>query len=93
MLVFDFLKEGLGLVSPPRSVHAFSRKTFVMIYYIKDPLLGLRQFLAIESPLKMMKKAFCFMTKALFVRKGYLRFKTILCYKVALDVQLMNFFI
>ena len=25
--------------------------------------------------------------------KGYLRYKTILCYKVALDVQLMNFFI
>ena len=25
--------------------------------------------------------------------KGYLRYKTILCHKVALDVQLMNFFI
>ena len=24
--------------------------------------------------------------------KGYLRYKTILCHKVALDVQLMNFF-
>ena len=28
-----------------------------------------------------------------FVVKGYLRYKTILCYKVALDAQLMNFFI
>ena len=27
------------------------------------------------------------------VFKGYLRYKTIFCYKVALDVQLMNFFI
>ena len=34
---------------------------------IKDPLSGLRQFLGIESPLKMMKNAFCFMLKALFV--------------------------
>ena len=25
--------------------------------------------------------------------KGYLRYKTVLCHKVALDVQLMNFFI
>ena len=32
-------------------------------------LLGLRQFLATESPLKMMKNAFYFMLKALFVRK------------------------
>ena len=24
--------------------------------------------------------------------KGYLRYKTVLCHKVALDVQLMNFF-
>ena len=25
--------------------------------------------------------------------KGYLRYKTILCHKIALDVELMNFFI
>ena len=28
--------------------------------YIKGPLLGLKQFLTIESPLKMMKNGFCF---------------------------------
>ena len=33
----------------------------------KGPLLGLRQFLKIESPLKMMKNAFYYMSKALFV--------------------------
>ena len=27
------------------------------------------------------------------ILKGYLRYKAILCHKVALDVQLMNFFI
>ena len=31
------------------------------------PLSGLRQFLATESPLKMMKNAFYFTLKALFV--------------------------
>ena len=36
---------------------------------IKGALLGLRQFLATESPLKVMKNAFCFTFKALFVLK------------------------
>ena len=36
---------------------------------IKGALSGLRQFLAIESPLKMMKNAFYFTSKALFVLK------------------------
>ena len=36
---------------------------------IKGALSGLRQFLAIESPLKMMKNAFYFTLKALFVLK------------------------
>ena len=35
--------------------------------YIKGPLLGLKQFLTIESPLKMMKNGFCFILKAIFV--------------------------
>ena len=37
--------------------------------FIKGALSGLRQFLALESPLKMMKKAFYFTSKALFVLK------------------------
>ena len=36
---------------------------------IKGALSGLRQFLATESPLKMMKNAFYFTSKALFVLK------------------------
>ena len=36
---------------------------------IKGDLSGLRQFLAIESPLKIMKNVFYFTLKALFVLK------------------------
>ena len=36
---------------------------------LKGALLGLRQFLATESPLKMMNNAFYFTSKALFVPK------------------------
>ena len=38
---------------------------------IKGALSGLKQFLAIESPLKMMKNAFYFASKALFVLKRF----------------------
>ena len=37
--------------------------------YIKSALSGLRKILAIESPLKMKKNAFYFISKALFVPK------------------------
>ena len=37
--------------------------------WFKGALLGLRQFLAIENPLKRIKNAFYFTTKALFVLK------------------------
>ena len=40
-----------------------------MISKIKGALSGLRQFLATGSPLKMMKNAFYFTRKALFVLK------------------------
>ena len=36
---------------------------------IKGALSGLRQFMATESPLKVMKNAFYFTSKALFVQK------------------------
>ena len=36
---------------------------------LKDVLSGLRQLLATESPLKMMKNVFCFTSRALFVLK------------------------
>ena len=38
-------------------------------YMLKGALSGLRQFLAIENPLKMMKNAFYFSSKVLFVLK------------------------
>ena len=44
-----------------KSKMIFSRKNT-----LKDALSSLRQYLAIESPLKMMKNAFYFILKALF---------------------------
>ena len=44
-------------------------RSFLLLKYIKVPLSSLRQFLAAESPLKMMKNAFYFMSKVLFVLK------------------------
>ena len=38
-------------------------------HWLKGALSGLGQFLAIESPLKMLKNAFYFTSKALFVLK------------------------
>ena len=39
--------------------------------YFKGALSGLRQFLATESPLKMMKNAFYFTSKSFFVLKAF----------------------
>ena len=49
------------------SLRFFNKK---MICF-KGALSGLRQFLAVESPLKMMKNAFYFTSKVLFVLKIY----------------------
>ena len=54
-------------------VHNFkfiNDKTFLALIYngrIKGALSGLREFLAAESPLKMMKNDFYFTSKTLFV--------------------------
>ena len=42
---------------------------FIKLATVKGALSGLRQFFAIESPLKMMKNVFYFTLKALFVLK------------------------
>ena len=42
--------------------------------YIKSTLSSLRRFLAFQSPLKMMKNAFYFTSKALFVLKVFMFF-------------------
>ena len=34
MLNFDFLEKGLGIICPPHFVYDFSRKIFLMLYYI-----------------------------------------------------------
>ena len=40
-------------------------------YYLQGSLSSLRQFLTIKSLLQMMKNAFCFMLKALFVLETF----------------------
>ena len=42
----------------------FSQTTSYNCLFIKATLSGVRQFVATESPLKMMKNAFCFTVKA-----------------------------
>ena len=42
-----------------------------LLFSIKGALSGLRQFLAAESPLNMMKNVFHFTSKALFVLKVF----------------------
>ena len=46
-----------------------SLKLALCVYDLKGALSGLRQFLATISPLKMMKNAFYFTSKALYVLK------------------------
>ena len=45
----------------------FNETTFREPHHAQDALSGVRQFLAIESPLKLMNNAFYFTLKALFV--------------------------
>ena len=64
-------------------------KQFTKWDNFKGALSGLMQFLATEILLKNDEKCFFFTSKALFILKifkGYLHYKTFLCYKVALDV-------
>ena len=48
-----------------REMRSVTNKNMRMIVNIKGPLSGLRQFLTIESRLKIMENAFYFMLKAL----------------------------
>ena len=50
-------------------LYVTSRSDLPHVSIVKDTLSGLRQFLTIGSPLKMMKNAFYFASKALFVLK------------------------
>ena len=51
------------------SISFLNKKGDVIEKYIKGALSGLRQHLAYESPLKIMKNAFYFTLKAFFVLK------------------------
>ena len=55
----------------------------IYIYKVKSATLQKLPMRNIHNKFNIFKFSF----------KGYLRYKTILCYKVALDVQLMIFFI
>ena len=46
--------------------------------HLKGPLSCLKKFLATEGPLKMVKNAFCFTLKALFVLKIFKFFSRLL---------------
>ena len=53
-------------------LHAFITEEVLKCHikdHFKGPVSGLRQFLATESPFKMMKNAFYFTLKALFILK------------------------
>ena len=52
-------------------VNINSDETLFLPFPFKDAFYGLRQFFITESPLKMMKKAFYFTLKALFVLKMF----------------------
>ena len=47
------------------------RKLYVFLFFFKGALSGLRQFLAAENPLIMMKNAFYFTLEALFFFKVF----------------------
>ena len=49
--------------------YQWKHQTSFGIFIVKGALSGLRQFLASESPLKVMKNGFYFTSKALFVLK------------------------
>ena len=51
---------------------SLTEKVIDFCYKVKDGLSGLRQFSATESSLKMMKNAFYFTLKALFVLKNFI---------------------
>ena len=55
---------------------------FAVICLVKGALSGLRQFVAAESPFKMIKNTFYFTSKALFVLK-ILKFSSLLFGHVA----------
>ena len=59
----------MNVIQCNNSIDFYIKSLIEQIDYVKGTLSGLRQFLAIERPLKMMKSAFYCTSKALFVLK------------------------
>ena len=57
---FDFLENGLGIVSPPNFVYDFSRKMFLMLWYINWPRFIVWLLLLIEILFNMCIAIVCF---------------------------------
>ena len=55
--------------TPIGNRNPYNHSSYFCFFLIKGALSGLRQYFATERPLKMMKNAFYFTLKALFVPK------------------------
>ena len=67
-----FWKLGWRLTHPPAKRNGVHTMYRLPIPYFKGPLSGVRQFLTIERPLKLMKNALYSMLKALFDLKMFI---------------------
>ena len=70
LVVFIWIKQ-CQFISMPGLYISNLLSNHKFLNCLKDALSGLRQFLATESPLKMMKNVFYFTSKALFVLKMF----------------------
>ena len=59
MLNFDFLRKGLGIVSPPHFVYGWSRKMFFVLYSINWPNFLARLSLLLEILVNMCVAIVC----------------------------------
>ena len=67
--VMSFRRRACNLIG--QADQKFSTQIMYLYEKIKDALSGLRQFLAIERSLKVIKNAFYFTSKSLFVLKVF----------------------
>ena len=65
----DFRNKNIEILLQLSGKRVTTSFVLVSLFFVKGALEGLRQFLITESPLKIMKNAFYFTLKALFVLK------------------------
>ena len=83
MVLLEVLKYGIFLRQKIANVLSLIWsiiKIFFLYFMLKGTLSGLTQFLAAESPLKMMKKGFYFTLISLFVLKIFKFFSRLFCH-------------